>query len=146
MTYFMVCWFHIHPIYTCRWDYSGSDNQTTEYLTSSERYSIYIQDKEHVPKYLKSGWDNWATENDCHWKNMEILVETKNIVFCSVNSAPTLFQNVRKRSLTCKQHGILQICDPVRRSLLWPDNNIKPESEKTILKSDRTEIYWFWQV
>lgn len=52
-------------------------------------------------------------------------VGMKTLVLCSVYDVPTLFQNLHKRSLACRENGTLQTSYPlwfmVRLSVLWPD-------------------------
>jgi hypothetical protein len=43
-------------------------------------------------------------------KKYEELDSDKKIVFCNRNNAPTLFRNLHKRCLACKERDTLQVC------------------------------------
>jgi len=43
-------------------------------------------------------------------KSMASWVGMKNVVFCSSYNAPTLYLNLLKRSLACRERGTLQTC------------------------------------
>ena len=49
---------------------------------------------------------------DATEKNEE-LDRDENIVRSSGNDAPTLFRNLHKRCLTCKERDTLQVCYPL---------------------------------
>ena len=65
-------------------------------------------------------------ECHCHRKGMNIWVGTTNLIFCSDYNAPTLFQNLQKMSLTCRERCTLQTCYQlwytIRVSVLQPNN------------------------
>ena len=54
------------------------------------------------------------------------LVGTTELIFCSDYKAPTLFQNLQKMSLTCRERCTLQTCYQlwytIRVSVLQPNN------------------------
>ena len=56
------------------------------------------------------------------------LKRDEKLVFCSGNDAPTLFRNLHKRCLTCKDRDTLQACYPlwfmVRLCVLLPGNPV----------------------
>jgi len=47
-------------------------------------------------------------------ESMKSWIRTKHLVFCSGYNLPTLFRNLQKRYVSCREHGILQV-----RYLLW---------------------------
>lgn len=52
--------------------------------------------------------ENRTTETrtfNCHGKSVESFVMVRQIVFCSGYNAPTLFRNIQKMYLTCRNHG-----------------------------------------
>ena len=44
--------------------------------------------------------------------SVESWVGTNNLIFCSGYNTPTLFWNLQKRSLLCREYGLPQTCKP----------------------------------
>ena len=60
-------------------------------------------------KEMKEWWDNWG---NFFWLQLEKYGELGRDKHCSRYNAPSLFQNLQKRSLTsCSEHGTLQTFD-----------------------------------
>ena len=74
-------------------------------MTSSTMHFVY---KHYIEMREDMGRPTRSTACDYHWQSLESSVWTYNVVFCSGYSAPTLFRNLKKRSLACRERGTLK--------------------------------------
>lgn len=77
-------------------------------LTFNNRHSMHILDENKTVHDWNSDETIGETTFDCHCKSMDSWEGIKKLVFCSGYNAPSLYRNMQKRSLTCKERGSLQ--------------------------------------
>lgn len=74
---------------------------------SGRQYFSYIQD-ENNNIYKKYRNEGEGRDGSTTLITIESWVGTTNLVFFMVYNGPSLYQNLQKRSLACREHGTLQ--------------------------------------
>ena len=57
-------------------------------------------------------WRGMKSVESWEGTRVESWVGTNNLIFCSGYNTPTLFWNLQKRSLICREYGFPQTCKP----------------------------------
>ena len=76
-------------------------------------YAGHKQVKQYKQNKWRRNGKTGSVTFDCHWITMEHWLATRYLVFYGDYTVPTLFRNLQKRSLVCREHGTHQICYPL---------------------------------